>query len=216
MENVGDVLVLVRLALGWSSQPKFPTPFFCRFTTGIIIGHCNFDDAKKIAVCLNTRPTAIQKQKNHHPALVRRDAAHHSPTQHKFTTVAAILLREIPVDSCNILFGTVAFVASLCYCPCPSRTHAVVRPPPVFCCPCRSLLFPGFPIRRVFDEFMQRYGAISPSASNIDALLYDLVQKVSCNDYCSMYVPGMTQNQGFAREVYTAAYYMPGIRIWRL
>ena len=39
----------------------------------------------------------------------------------------------------------------------------------------------GFPIRRVFDEFMQRYGAISPSASNIDALLYDLVQKVRCD-----------------------------------
>eukprot|EP00904_Undaria_pinnatifida_P002449 jgi/Undpi1/12204/HiC_scaffold_5.g01880.m1 len=35
----------------------------------------------------------------------------------------------------------------------------------------------GFPIRRMFDEFMQRYGAISPSASNIDSLLYDLVQK---------------------------------------
>lgn len=36
----------------------------------------------------------------------------------------------------------------------------------------------GFPIRRVFDEFLQRYGAISPSASNIDALLADLVEKV--------------------------------------
>lgn len=36
----------------------------------------------------------------------------------------------------------------------------------------------GFPIRRVFDEFLQRYGCISPSATNIDALLQDLVQKV--------------------------------------
>ncbi|CAN0359677.1 unnamed protein product [Ectocarpus sp. 6 AP-2014] len=35
----------------------------------------------------------------------------------------------------------------------------------------------GFPIRRVFDEFMQRYGCISPSATNIDSLLSDLVQK---------------------------------------
>lgn len=36
----------------------------------------------------------------------------------------------------------------------------------------------GFPIRRVFDEFMQRYSCISPSAMNIDSLLSDLVQKV--------------------------------------
>lgn len=36
----------------------------------------------------------------------------------------------------------------------------------------------GFPIRRVFDEFVQRYACISPSATNIDALLQDLVAKV--------------------------------------
>lgn len=36
----------------------------------------------------------------------------------------------------------------------------------------------GFPIRRVFDEFLQRYGCISPSATSIDALLHELVQKV--------------------------------------
>lgn len=36
----------------------------------------------------------------------------------------------------------------------------------------------GFPIRRHFEEFMQRYGCISPSATNLDALLQDLVNKV--------------------------------------
>lgn len=36
----------------------------------------------------------------------------------------------------------------------------------------------GFPIRRVFDEFVQRYGCISPSAPSIDTLLSDLVKKV--------------------------------------
>lgn len=46
----------------------------------------------------------------------------------------------------------------------------------------------GFPIRRVFDEFMQRYGCISPSALNIDSLLSDLVQKVRVVS-CGSFVP---------------------------
>lgn len=62
----------------------------------------------------------------------------------------------------------------------------------------------GFPIRRMFDEFMQRYGCISPSATGIDSLLSDLVQKVRALLSCgSRYMAGFLVSDDVDVQVFS-------------
>lgn len=49
----------------------------------------------------------------------------------------------------------------------------------------------GFPIRRDFDEFVQRYGAISPGAHDVDELLASLLELVRTLATIRLALPGV-------------------------